>query len=177
MPTLPATSPADAAIQEKILVGLGELHALGISEVPRIHVALFAGYTSLTTNSFARNLKALIDDGVILKSSPGHVCLSKTGKGQSFASASPITNAEALERIQQVLFKVAASTKAGEICDILSDGKAWTCKALLSALGLKSATTNSFTKAKAVLRKLRLVTVDKDKLQLVDIAFPKGRPA
>ena len=165
----------DAAIQETIASGLGELHALGIAEALRIHVALFAGYGSLATISFSRNLKALIDDGTIIKSSPGHVCLSQD-RGSRFFARTPLNNAETLDRLHLVLEKVAAGTKAWRICEIMSDGATWSDRKLLSELNLKSATTNSFTKAKSTLRKLRLVDVSKNGLCLADVVFPQGRP-
>ncbi|GKY93547.1 hypothetical protein MPSEU_000322100 [Mayamaea pseudoterrestris] len=164
------------AVQQRIGMGLAELHSRGLAAASRIHVALFAGYGSVTTFSFTTNLRALIVSGDIRKVSPGYLGLAHIGQGSRFYVPTPMSNKQALRRIQDAISTVGAGTKAHEILNILSDGRVYSLQELLAALGLTSSTTFSFSKAKSVLRRCQLLDVRGEDFQLANIMFPEGRP-
>ncbi|GKY93548.1 hypothetical protein MPSEU_000322200 [Mayamaea pseudoterrestris] len=170
---------SDDEIQAKILNALADVRVFEIAEVPNLMVAKYTGFNSTDTKSYRRNVKALKDAGVILATSGATSILSLTEAGQAKcnkAQQEPMTNAQALERLEHVLEMFGTGTKAFEVCKLLSDGQARSREWMAKQFGV-STDTKSFRDSIPLLKKLPLIEELGNKtFKLLDVAFPEGRP-
>jgi hypothetical protein len=176
----PSTKKHAGGVREKICTALAELHALGIKEAPRIHVALFSDYQNVKSAGFAKALSGVKTAGLIEYPSKGTVRLTASGIAATPPVQPPASNAETLLRLQQVLKKTSGKgvTKSDQICQLLSDGQPHTQEAVADATGYTNVKSSGFAKVLSKLSSLGLIVRLKgtNTVQLADVAFPYGRP-
>ena len=167
-------------VEKRILAGLAERFAFGITDVPQEDVLSFAGYAYPTAPRFHQAKKSLMAKGLI---EYGNKIYRLTDKGlaQSPASAKkgmmgneqPKSNEEFHQALQEQ-FKEA---KTSELFMMLIDGRPHDRLSTCNTLGYKFQTAPAFAKAVAELKKYKLLeTAGKGLFQLTEKAFPCGRP-
>lgn len=87
----------------RILDALASLEAVGISPAPREQVAVFSGYSNLSSKGFANSIGTLRTSGYIDYPAPGTVVLTQTGRAAAPQKARPATNAEFHQKLFEML--------------------------------------------------------------------------
>ena len=94
--------------EQRILDALAELEAIGIPEPPRMQVALFAGYTHLSSKGFSNSIGTLRSAGRIDYPRQGTIALTDQGRVAANQVTEPRSMTEIHARVKQLLGNVAA---------------------------------------------------------------------
>lgn len=92
-------------VRARIIGSIAELRALGKPNPPRIHVAMFAGYSNAASKGFSNPLSALKTEGLISYPDKSSVALTEAGLAspEARAVAPPRNNAEVHARVKALL--------------------------------------------------------------------------
>jgi hypothetical protein len=99
----PSSNGHLAGPEQKILNGLAELEALGLTPVDRQQLALMAGYTNYRSGGFSEPLGRLIAGGYAASPIAGVIDLTDDGRAHADAAATPTTSDALQARIMGVL--------------------------------------------------------------------------
>jgi hypothetical protein len=164
--------------EAKILGGLGELYAAGITEPKRTLLSLVTGYPIKSLNTLMGKLKK---NNFLVYPSGQTVRITPEGLDRvpssvtTTASSGKFTNKEMQKRLKSSLKLKLQPTR---IFDLLVDGKAHSKKELAMSLGLDGSKFASFKTYLSSLGGMGLVSYPSpDTVQLADLAFPFGRPS
>lgn len=92
-----------APVQERILSAIANLESLGITDIPRIQVAVFSGYSNTASTGFAKAIGALRTNGLIDYPSSGTICLTNEGRAIAPKSDVPLSSEELQERVIKLI--------------------------------------------------------------------------
>ena len=165
-----------ADVETRILEKMAKRYKFGVTEISKDEVLKFAGYSFPTARRFIDATKSLQEKGHIeyLRESKSYR-LTEAGLQQipNSERENPATN-DAFHAQLKVDFE---SPKAGQLLDILADGRVHDRSAVCTKLGYKYQTASAFAKSLKELTSLGLVeAAGKGKFKLTDRAFPLGRP-
>lgn len=164
---------SEGTVDYKIISSLLELHAIGISKPARIQVAMFAGYTCLSSTGFAKAINRLKKIGYLTFPNSKCYALTTSGRESMPQVQAPHDNNEVHQRMRCLL-----DEKTAGIFTSLLDGSTHLRFEIASKNGYSNLSSTGYSKAMSKLRGLSLIDYpDKSSIKLTDIAFPFGRPA
>lgn len=171
----PRKSSSD--VQGAVMRALGEMHVVGIAEVPLVIVCMLAGYSNPRTATFAKKFKELESEGLIVKAKKGHFSLSEKGIS-SLPEVKPSTsNQDVHKRLLSILEKKIKTTdKLHKMWDELCDGGNHDIGSLAAKVGYNNKRSANFAGMIASIQELGLAEKSKSSVKLTDLAFPFGRP-
>mmetsp|Transcript_18516 Transcript_18516/g.27983 ORF Transcript_18516/g.27983 Transcript_18516/m.27983 type:complete len:269 (+) Transcript_18516:436-1242(+) len=159
-------------IDYKIISSLLELHSIGILKPARIQVAMFAGYTCLSSTGFAKAIIRLKKIGYLTFPNSKCYALTTSGRKSLPQVQAPHDNDEVHQRMRCLL-----DEKTVGIFNSLLDGSTHLRFEIASKNGYSNLSSTGYAKAMSKLRGLSLIVYpDKNSIKLTDIAFPFGRP-
>lgn len=154
--------------EQRILDALAELEALGVTEPPRVQVALFAGYSNLTSKGFANSMGTLRTAGRI-EYGAGTIRLTDDGRALAKPCDQPSTEDELHERVFALL-----GGAAQKVLQPLIDarGDEVSREAVMEVCGFTNATSKGFANTLGRLRSLGLIEYPtRGMLAATDILF------
>ena len=164
------------SVKERILGALGQLHAIGISEAPRIQLALWSGYSNVNSAGFAKALSQTKKDGLIQYPSGKTVSLTETGRQTEAAKSTipPKDNAAVHTQIKSLLKPIQV-----RMFDLLANGAAQTREELAAGMGYTNLNSSGYAKSLSGMSSIGLIHYPKDitdkkkkLVQLSSICFP-----
>ena len=167
---------AKGSVKERILGALGQLHAIGISEAPRIQLALWSGYSNVNSAGFAKALSQTKKEGLIQYPSGKTVSLTDTGSQTEAAKSTvpPKDNAAVHAQIKSLLKPIQV-----RMFGLLANGAIQTREELAAGMGYTNLNSSGYAKSLSGMSSLGLIhypkhATDKSKklVQLSSICFP-----
>lgn len=111
-----AASDGDLApVDQRILNGLAELEAIGVTQPERVLVALMANYAHPKSTGFQKALGRLRTAGHVAYPTDGTIALTAAGRSIAAAVDPPTSNEELHERIERIIEPVAWRVLRGAI--------------------------------------------------------------
>jgi hypothetical protein len=147
----------DASLQpvhNRVLGALSNLEALGISNVPRIQVAVFSGYSNLSSTGFVKAISHLRSAGYIDYPSSGTMCLTNEGRAVAPMGVPPQSSEELQERFIAMIEPVC-----GRMLKIIINYRYEPLSRLdlATQTGYTNTSSTGFVKALSRLRSLGLI--------------------
>lgn len=174
--TTATVSRAKGSVKERILGALAKLNAIGISEAPRIQLALWSGYSNVNSAGFAKALSQTKKEGLIQYPSGKTVSLTDTGRQTEAAKSTvpPKDNAAVHAQIKSLLKPIQI-----RMFDLLANGAIQTREELAAGMGYTNLNSSGFAKSLSGMSSLGLIhypkhTTDRSKklVQLSSICSP-----
>lgn len=171
----PRKSSSD--VQGAIMRAFGEMHVVGIAEIPLFIVCMLAGYLNPRSANFAKELKELEKEGLIVKAKKGHFSLSEKGIA-SLPKVEPVkSNQDIHKRLLSILEKkIKTADKLHKMWDELCDGGDHDIGSLAAKVGYNNKRSANFAGMITSMQELGLAEKSKSSVKLTDLAFPFGRP-
>mmetsp|Transcript_2964 Transcript_2964/g.6424 ORF Transcript_2964/g.6424 Transcript_2964/m.6424 type:complete len:372 (+) Transcript_2964:594-1709(+) len=170
------TRKIKGSVSARILGSLGQLLAIGIENAPRIQVALFSGYSNVSSTGFAKAISQLKGDGLIEYPNSKTVRFTAAGRKTEYARSvtAPKDNDAVHARIKSLLKPIQI-----RMFDLLADGVVHTREQLASDMGYGCLSSTGFAKSLSSMSSLGLIHYPKDDadkkkklVQLTSICFP-----
>lgn len=154
--------------EQRILNALAELEALGIPEPPRIQVALFSGYSHLSSKGFSNSVSRLKVEGRIVAGN-GTLMLSDAGRKVAEPIDAPRTEPELHDR----LFRLLGNQAVRILAPLLeARGEAVDRDTVMQSAGYTHASSKGFANTLGRLRSLGLIDYpERGKVCASDILF------
>mmetsp|Transcript_16948 Transcript_16948/g.48687 ORF Transcript_16948/g.48687 Transcript_16948/m.48687 type:complete len:462 (+) Transcript_16948:174-1559(+) len=174
--TTATSGKAKGSVKERILGALGQLHAIGIAEAPRIQLALWSGYSNVNSAGFAKALSQTKKEGHIQYPSGKAVSLTDSGRQTEAAMSTvpPKDNAAVHAQIKSLLKPIQI-----RMFDLLADGAVQTREDLAAGMGYTNLNSAGYAKSLSGMSSLGLIHYPKDAtdnkkklVQLSSICFP-----
>jgi hypothetical protein len=173
---LPSHAPKSKT--DEILDFLSQMHRCGILNAPKALVARRAGCLGPRGDGFTEAVKELMESDLIaFGDNKDQFCLTEKGKDALLKDYTPpCDNAEAQALLLDALTFHTKEEKAANLWGILLDGEHHTVDKLAGDSGFKDKRNPDFLDVIQMMVELGLATKAGSVVQLLDIAFPFGRP-
>jgi uncharacterized protein len=163
---------AVSGVAQKILDTLAEFEAMGVNKVPKVQAAFLAGYSNLTSKSFANAMGSLRSGGYISYPDSDSVAFTDAGRHLAAPVGAPLSTKDMQDRISALLGGVHR-----RIVDQLIPAYPGAVEksALAEACGYSNVTSKSFANALGRLRTLGFIDYPQaGQVAASKLLFPEG---